>query len=690
MAMVPVDGMDESLSGIVHRHGKSIVTQLLEIQGYKLEEPESVAFIRNLECFKYVPNSNRKRRRSDGSAQARDQPRGFLDRWEIDAHEKSNYVALSYTWGPSGNEAETSGSYEVQTRESYYSGDRPQYYPSTVRDCIFSRITKYMRHKNIKLLWIDKHSVHQRNIQKKQIGVQAMHLVYSYSQHPVAMLARQVNSSLELNLLHKLLDGQLVQDIETGVAGTKQWLPVLLKRTSRQEALMTLQMLGEMMKDKWWTRAWTFQECYRAGVFMTLLIPLDTRLNRQKQSYPLFGDVPGELCVNAVDLSDQATRLCLALQEEPRGTLSEDEIETIQHISSTAGKYTQLLKGSDPMFPVIIADIAKRGITYPWDRLAIAANCCYYPTRLDALKLKDKFHSLSLSTLALCLLNGEILNNGKYREHTQELLDCNVSQYLQRGFYDRFRSPREARSLTFNRGCRFPDVSLTHAGIKTKGHLWKLGPLIDSSMFHNLPSFDEGQCVWLQPEEHRRLHQLVGLLRRESMTAALGDEVEHLLYVDSRLESEDDFENLSFSKRYLLRMAVELISAVNDGGKLRLGAIWDPSESSAEAKPYSALFVWDRNSCGRSEQGARGKLSEFVFTAIRPLKHNTLEQRAKDVDRHASLEVEMDDLPHAPGTGGHIPRLYVKSWLLGLCFFYECKRNQVVFPWPPELEKFEG
>ncbi|KAJ4200312.1 hypothetical protein NW759_015889 [Fusarium solani] len=310
MAMVLVDGMDESLSGIVHRHGKSIVTQLLEIQGYKLEEPESVAFIRNLECFEYVPNSNRKRRRSDGSAQARDPPRGFLDRWEIDAHEESNYVALSYTWGPSGNEAETSGSYEVQTRESYYSGDRPQYYPSTVRDCIFSRITKYMRHKNIKLLWIDKHSVHQRNIQKKQIGVQAMHLVYSYSQHPVAMLARQVNSSLELNLLHKLLDGQLVQDIETGVAGTKQWLPVLLKRTSRQEALMTLQMLGEMMKDKWWTRAWTFQECYRAGVFMTLLIPLDTRLNRQKQSYPLFGDVPGRQLVMHPCRATDMTPVC--------------------------------------------------------------------------------------------------------------------------------------------------------------------------------------------------------------------------------------------------------------------------------------------------------------------------------------------------------------------------------------------
>ncbi len=63
------------------------------------------------------------------------------------------------------------------------------------------------------------------------------------------------------------------------------------------------------------------------------------------------------------------------------------------------------------MSPTIFSDISRRGITEPADQLAIAANCCSYSMRLDTEVLKRGNKSLSLSMLALFLLNGEIIDN---------------------------------------------------------------------------------------------------------------------------------------------------------------------------------------------------------------------------------------------------------------------------------------
>jgi hypothetical protein len=48
-----------------------------------------------------------------------------------------------------------------------------------------------------------------------------------------------------------------------------------------------------------------------------------------------------------------------------------------------------------------------------WDIPAIAANCCGYVIRLNTKRLEQNGASLSLSILAQCLLNGEVLDNGR-------------------------------------------------------------------------------------------------------------------------------------------------------------------------------------------------------------------------------------------------------------------------------------
>jgi hypothetical protein len=170
-----------------------------------------------------------------------------------------------------------------------------------------------------------------------------------------------------------------------------------------------------------------------------------------------------------------------------------EETQARNNILSKAGKYTLLLKRSDYMFSTIFADIEKRDVKIPWDRLVIGANCCQYPIRLDIGQLQQRGYSLSLSMLTMCLLNGEILYNNGEAEPTHTVVPrMAVSRYLKDQFFDAFIPPGVEYSLTFNKACRFIDVELRASGVMTKGHLWKLGRIIRTAEFSSrLPWIEE-------------------------------------------------------------------------------------------------------------------------------------------------------------------------------------------------------
>ncbi|GKU12997.1 hypothetical protein FLAG1_11629 [Fusarium langsethiae] len=184
-----------------------------------------------------------------------------------------------------------------------------------------------------------------------------------------------------------------------------------------ERAHRALDLLNYITSDPWFSRGWTFQESYRAGSKMTLLITHAASIRAQKPSRYL-GALDGELCINSWNFYEQATKLCLAYQRhQPRPYYWE-------RIISRAGMYKVLLQYDDSgddsaegddsapvsMSPTIINDIANRELDREWDRLAIVANCCQYIHRLDSTKLQGK-HSPDLSLLALCLINGEMFSN---------------------------------------------------------------------------------------------------------------------------------------------------------------------------------------------------------------------------------------------------------------------------------------
>ena len=140
--MADGDDSQETLLKISKRHKQRIAPLLLEIhrEGYSERQKQARGFLENLECF---------RLESHGS--------NILRRVWINAFEERSYVALSYTWRPSDYEDQANGDYFIEDRQ------RNKEWPSPVRNCVFTRITKYMKSRGVRLLWIDKHSIKQRS-----------------------------------------------------------------------------------------------------------------------------------------------------------------------------------------------------------------------------------------------------------------------------------------------------------------------------------------------------------------------------------------------------------------------------------------------------------------------------------------------------------------------------------------------
>jgi hypothetical protein len=146
-----------------------------------------------------------------------------------------------------------------------------------------------MRTIHVNLLWIDQHSImqdtngckrptcdHGACIQKRE-GMEVMDLVYKYSEHPVGLLGRPITSTSELKLLANLLQRRLTEDTGADVR--------LSRRINPHEAWRALEMVHQITKDDWWHRGWIFQENYKGGTRMKLLIKHSETLERLKRSY---------------------------------------------------------------------------------------------------------------------------------------------------------------------------------------------------------------------------------------------------------------------------------------------------------------------------------------------------------------------------------------------------------------------
>lgn len=209
------------------------------------------------------------------------------------------------------------------------------------------------------------------------------------------------------------------------------------------------------------------------------------------------------------------------------------------------------------------------------------------------------------------------------------------------------------------KGCRLTGVKLMADRIAAEGHLWKPGCIIDTTKFTQELPWPEQPSGGLSMKQRKPLLQLVF----------------HLYKMGQRPYADwiNKYLTAGFAKKYIYHMAVELAGAIEAGEKLRLGGIWDPAGLST---PGYAIFVWS----GKDDDGADPPPPAFVFTSVWQRDPGSEAHDANDIDRHVSFRVDLEN----PLDSG-VPHLRVRSWLLGMCFFHECPRTRVRFPWPQVL-----
>jgi hypothetical protein len=561
------------------------------------------------------------------------------------------YVAVSCPWSLPDHEDADTGRYSIDLDDDMLKNIAPQ-------NIVLDRVTNFAAVKGLPF-WIDKLCVEQdEDSEEKEIAVQSMDIVYENSKCTIGLLFVRLDEEYQVDILGNLLSGRLVK--QTWSHGRQRYE----LRSTPWCTSQVIEVIEMILEDRWWNRAWIFQEEYLSTTRMRLLIRSSHWHDLDRN---IFGNTPGELDFSAVEFRKASTQFCLALCQSGRDQQWKDRCLSI---SNRAGRYSMLLldegdpQSLQPMSPTILHEIGTRGITSIRDVLAIASNSCGYSQRLDPGELEHTGQSLSLALLTLYLLNGEILCP---RAASMSSVCSNIFDFLK----DTTMSVcpplgSEERGSTFTKHCRFPDVTLSREGIETRGIIWRLGKTIDREDlgWYPVPEWPRDPSKnYLGDHEHRDLWRIYGYVDGYGHTEL----AEYLADFLRNIAPCGYNEDWSW-KHFMYMMARSVARAINNGGRLRLGSIWRGGGYSA----YSAIFIEGAHTQG----GSWG--DSFAFTSWACAE----EQRQADdgifscAPRYVSLKIGKPEF-YEP------PKIRPEYWLNGLCFFERSDaENPVVVAWP--------
>jgi hypothetical protein len=623
---------------------------------------KSIQFWKDLKCFS--PQKAIAERRIQNHQTSRQIP--------LELHSRENgYVALSYCWEPSNGESDKKEKYRLASKME----ERLE-----VRDTVFDRVFRFIRYKQapgvMLPLWIDQLSIDQKNTLQKELAMQSMDLVYKECTYAVGYLWTQLQTQTEMDRLSELLGGRIVE--QKLVDGN----PVLVRGIKHEVLREVLDVLIRVTNDVWWTRAWIFQEDYLAGRDMWLIIRHDSGL-RKPTAHNKLGSLPGEVVVKSDELKTYATLFCLACYNIMRRDL--EVIEQCMEILRKAGKYNiiykyQYAKGNQRSMTIrILKDLDGRDLRHRTDLLPIVANVCSYDVRLVTKGEEIKRQSLSMSLLALYIVNGELLANFPGADE----LKHNVFDFLKENSL-RICAPLSDGELTLIKHCRLVVHDLSPAGIHTKGVLWRLGDVVSPQCI------PEGSCATTKSSYQRDLFRngpdnyqrdrLIGLLgvlnkrRRYNQRRyqSITDDLRAYLESTTSSHKHDDWP----PQHAMNAMASSIVDAMDTGKHLQLAHPVGGSLGPRQGVPYRAIIVRDR-------EDLQTKGSAYVFTSwIRTNKRREGKMESRKIAKYVSLEVGV----YEDVRSGTV-RLENKKWVNGLCFFEGEKKFPFVFEWPHSLSQ---
>jgi hypothetical protein len=644
-----------SLSTLRARTGKPLRDAVLEIYEQLGDSNDKLtSFQKNLRCF--IPEE------TSDELYHHDGQRKRVRTLLRPCSQVKQYVALSYPWYASCGESGKRTRYRLPDK------------PVPVRDVVLDRTIRFIRYKQgpsgMLPFWIDKLSLEQKDTCKKEEEMQSMDLVYKRCTFAIGYLWVELKTQVQVDRLSSLLRCRIVKEPRVGQS------PALEEGVDAQTVNEVLDLLVQITDDKWWSRAWIFQEDYLAWPKMWLLIRHAEGLDK-KDAEKELGQLPGELVVNSGGFKKYLTLFCLALKDDRRSFVR----STCAKLLQKAGQYKVLNKyrSEDDIPRTITIDVLKdlneRDITNPADFLAITANICGYDNRILATKNKTLKMSLSLGILALCISNGELFRNDC--EDMAPYVD--IFEFLEKLAMP-ISPPSPDRALLFMKHCRFSVDRLSSVGIHTKGIIWKLSDPIRPDLLqprtlsnHKAPSQSHVYLHGLNDYQRSRLVDLVRVLnkRNERRYKSLANDLDNYLRNHERSTKRDDDWPTSHAINV---MAACIVDGMDTGKYLQIARIVGEQPEGGQSRPCRAIFVRDLEEMQRP--GPR-----YVFTSWTPTKARLGDEvECKILAKYVSMEVIFDKRAQHG-----VPSLRGKRWINGLCFFAGEKKSPFVFAWPESL-----
>jgi len=659
-----------TLSQIHGRNPSKFVNQLLDLQNLTTSREKARKWVSQLRFLSLTgmredDEPARKRCRVAGDSETPHVPVRRVPltrRHEDDGTEP--YIAVSWRWNDPLNQSSAAYEYHIQ---------RPGKSPhrSTVPDLCLDRATAFAQAHGINLIWIDKECIYQEEEQDKEVGIQAMDLVYSQSELSVGLLLATVETQWQLVCLSKLLS----KDVFVKNSETDKFKPEI-KESDIHGIVEVLQII---LLDERWKRSWIFQEDHCASGRMTLLVRCPGFLPFTWREVD-FGNIPGELQIRSDLLRKTATRFDRACKERgyeldasmfafvrqyniwhkidrsnSERLFEYDQFRPDRNESDDSVWFQSISRG-------VLSDIEKRDSQEVVDRLAIFANCCDFPSRLDIESVRRAGYGLSTCLVALCLLNGEIFRNDETGPPSQEspdsldMLDCTVEEFLRKFLFE-FNPPGAAYHLSLIKRFRFVRVSLTEHGIGTFGWLWELGEVIT---FTGRERQKVDQMITASENDPSKENELLGPVAKHvlwELVRKLNAKRYHdfATYLVDYMR-KDKKGILSPSKSLTDKMVEAVVQGVVNDRPLRLACRYG-------AVQPSAIFVSPSKEIGDHNL-------PLAFTSWS-------NGGGTELEKFVSLEVRHDGISICDAK-----RLYTRSWINGIWDAWGCPMDPFVFPWP--------
>ncbi|KAF2179577.1 hypothetical protein K469DRAFT_693945 [Zopfia rhizophila CBS 207.26] len=416
--------------------------------------------------------------------------------------------------------------------------------------------------------------------------MQSMDLVYKRCTFAVGYLWVEIQTQAQVDHPPNPVGGRIVKD------KPDKKRPALEEGIGDETAYEVLDLLVQITDDKWWSRAWIFQEDYLAGTKMWLLIRHDHGLDKSCAQNEL-GNLSGELVVKSEKFREYATLFCLACnQQMDQDRFGKRKCEKILHKYRRGGIECDVRKTITVSIP---KDLDNRKIKYRSDLPAIAVKVCGYDIRIPTAKDSTLKTSLSLNILTLQVSNGEMIKD----DYWGNTLNENIFDFLESQSTS-ISAPLQDGALTFIKHCRLSVNCLSTAGIHTKGILWKLSDVIRPDRLWQR-SFSKGRNqsqrdmyrYGLDDYQRTRLFDLVGVLnqRNKRRHRRLADDLAVYLKHHKQSIRHDDWP----PKFCMDLMAACIVNAVDTRKYLQLARPVGGSPRAGRGTPYRAVFVSDRH-----------------------------------------------------------------------------------------------